>query len=166
MAVKEKKMKKEQATLDQIVELLEQVDTLNAEADKLMKKHGISEKLAMAADAKKKATELTVAAQFKSILMPSGARYDLRQDTYNKRIVGDVEDLASVKSPASVIPLRKILAKKFDKRGALEVWRRVTTRKVDEAKLLEAINDGTLSADEIFPAYYHDLKSPYLRRYE
>lgn len=166
MAVKTKAAKNEQATLDKIVALLEQVEELNSKAEKLMQKHGISEMLAEAAELKKAATALTVEAEFKSILMPSGARYDLRQDTYNKRIIGDAEDLAGVKTPEGVIPLRKILNKKFDKKAALDVWRSVTTRKVDEAKLTQAVNEGTLTLDEITPAYYHDLKSPYLRRYE
>lgn len=164
MAVKTSK--KEKAALDEIVTLLEEHEQLTEKAEKLMGKHGISKMLADAAELKKKATELTVAAEFKSILMPSGARYDVRQDAYNKRVVGDEDDLAEVKNPAAVIPLKVIIKKKFGKNGWKEFWQSVTSRKVDVAKLEEAVKEGKITVDEISPAYYHDLKSPYLRRYE
>lgn len=155
---------------EQIVDLLSSYESLTAEANALMAKHGITEMLAEAADAKKKATELVVSAKLSTVPMPDGTRYDLRRDSYNKQIVGDDEELAAVKSPAAVIPLKTIIKAKYGKGGKnklpwTEIWKMVTTRRVDVAKLEDAVKKGILVVDEIQPAYYQDYKAPYLRKY-
>lgn len=163
--------KTKQTKTDAIVKLLVEVEQLNAEAEALMQEHGIPEKLAEVAAKKKQATKLVIKANLTSVEMPDGGRYDLRQDAYNKRVVGDDEELAEIKSPQGVIPLKTLLRKRYGLKkvnGKLlwqVMWRSVSSRRVDMDKLEQVVKDGKLTVDEISPAYSQDLKAPYLRRY-
>ena len=151
-------------TPGEAADALSECERLTAEAEALMEEHGITQKLADAAEKKKAATEWAVANEVQSIPISKNRYFSLRKDTYNKRVVGDTDELAELKSPLNVIPLKQIIKDKFGK-GWQEVWKSVTTRRVDLTKLEQAVKNEVLTVDEIAPAYTHDVKAPYLRGY-
>lgn len=164
------KTKTKKMTEESVAELLRQAEQLTADAEALMEEHGIPKLLAEAAALKKSATEWAVANNVEQIVVDdeTGRYYGLRQDTYNKRVVSDDDELDELKNPSKVIPLKRIVKSKFGDKKKLpwtEVWKQITTRKVDVVKLENAVKKGLLTVDEISPAYYHDTKAPYLRSY-
>ena len=152
------------------MKLLTEMESLVADAEALMVEHGINDKLERAQAIKAQVTEWAVENDVKSIPMPQGRYYGLRRDTYNKRVVGDRDELDALKDPTGVTPLKEIVKKKFGKGGKnglpwTEVWKLITTRRVDMAKLEDAVKKDILTVEEIQPAYYQDMKAPYIRTY-
>jgi hypothetical protein len=150
--------------MKQAKEALEGVRRLNGEISELMKEHGINDLMEDVTEMKKAATYWADSNDI-DVIKLDGARAQLRKDKYGGTWVSTGQDLDG--APLTAVPLLEILRRKIkNATERREIWQRITKRVVDPERLEQAVKEGTLTADEIAPAYYEKEKAAYLRIYE
>lgn len=150
--------------LKQAKEALESMRLLNVEIQNLMKEHGINEMMEDAAEMKKAATRWAESSGTEHIQL-DGAYASLRKDKYGGTWVATDDDMDG--APQTVVPLLSILRQVVKNREERSIlWKKLTTRKVNPDAVQRAVEDGTLTADQVAPAYFEKEKAAYLRVYE
>lgn len=163
MAAKAKKKRPGKiSSFEEARQALRKMRDLNVEVKALMEEHGITAKMEQAAELKSAATNWAVETDTERIDLGKGVYGRLRRDKYGGTWIATTDDLEN--APSSAVPLFEILKLKFKRKPqSLEhVWNLVTKRSVDPDALQKAINDGTLTTDEIAPAFYEKEKSPFI----
>jgi hypothetical protein len=152
-------------SLKQAKEALLACKELDNSIMELQREHGITEMMEDASELKKAATRWADANDAERIDLGGGRYVGLRRDKYGGTWVADVDDLTE-SVPSTVVPLRRILKKKFkDAATFKEVWMRVTKRTVDSDALAQEVSAGILTAEEIAPAFFEKEKAAFLRFY-
>ena|SRR5215467_998472 len=148
-------------TEPQAREALIEMKAISQQITALMVEHGIPELQAQADALKSAATDFCVANDVETIPLTTNVYARLRKDKYGGTWVSTDADLTE-DTPVDVTPLRNILKKKFNSVRFREVWYEISKRVVDTEKLEKAVTDGTLTAEEIAPAFYEKDKKPFL----
>lgn len=150
----------------QAVEAIEAMTALQESIDELLQEHGITEMMEDATELKKAATNYCVSKKVETLPLSAG-HATLITASYDRRVVATQAEADLINESSvdrKIVPLRKILAKKFrDKKQLKEIWNRVTVRVVNVPALEEVVQEGILDVDEISPAYHEKQKAPYLR---
>jgi hypothetical protein len=97
-------------------------------------------------------------------LVGNGAHATLIKGTYDSRVIGTADDLREGDPEDAVIPLRTLIFKKFKKTSeARNIWFRCSRRMVDLEMLEQVVAEGTLSIEDVSPAFMEKKKKPYIR---
>ena len=127
---------------------------LKEQAEELMELHGITEMLDAAEELKKKATTFAASKNIDKLDLPDGRYGKLITSVHDRIWVGTKADMPEG-APDGTRPLKALVSK--------EVWMKITRRVPDPEKIDEAVSEGLVTHDEIAPAYFEKMRSPYIR---
>jgi len=152
------------------VAALEGMIALESEIRELMKEQGIDEMMQDAAEMKKAAQAYCVNNGIDRLDL-EGVHFTLIKQAYDSRFIATEDDLTGDEPDnRQIIPLRKIIRKKFGPFGkgtnASRIWKRITKSVIVKEALDEVVAEGLLTVDEISPSFVEKHKTPYLRKFE
>jgi hypothetical protein len=155
---------------------------LKAECDEIRKAEGLDEMEMDQVELKKAVTRWAVAAGIDRIEIDDGVWATMIAQNYDAHFIGTDADIPTTREEMfrlgildddgtvkrSIIPLRKIIFRKFKKNPKMqkEIWNRVTKRVVVKEEVEEIVAEGILTVDDIAPCFVEKAKTPYLRIYE
>jgi hypothetical protein len=151
----------------QVIKAVKMAKELTAEMERLMAENGITEMQIDATELMRAALAYMEKHELDEIQLGDGRYVKKVGGEYDKRWILDESELAEMDSPDGAISLRTIVKKKFrrDREKVKEVMSRISKRVVDPAGVDEVVADGTLTAEEVEPAYVAKAKRPHLRVY-
>lgn len=151
-------------------EALEAFQRLKVEIDELKEESGLND-LEKDAVAYKAAAQNYMIAKKRDQIQCKGFHGTLVKGYYQSHFVATEDEIAEG-DPEGVIPLQKIIEKKFKSKikdkgsKARKIWMRITKRVVDFSAIDELVAEGVLAVDEIAPAWVEKEKAPYLRLFD
>lgn len=147
--------------------------TMQDEIDEIREKYGLREIEEDQIELKKAVTAWFISSGTEELEVPErdGMYGKLIEQGYDKRIIATDEELAEYTDSdrplvqEKVIPLRKVLVKKYGKgtKEFKEIWNRCTKRVADPTEIEKLIADGELTVKEVAKSYAEKKKTPYLR---
>jgi len=153
-------------TEPQAREALIEMREINEQIALILAQNGVTDLEAKANALKSAATEYCVTHDVETIPLTTKVYARLRKDRYGGTWVSTSDDVTE-ETPVDVHPLREILKAKYKKDSVKfrDVWYAISKRVVDTTKLEKAVAEGTLTAEEIAPAFYEKDKKPFLILY-
>jgi hypothetical protein len=147
--------------------------TLVEEVEQIREENGLKEIEEDQIELKRAVTAYMVENEISDIKIPDrdGMYGKLIEQGYDKRVIATADELAEyvvdgkLLVQPNVVPLRKVLAKKFGK-GTKEfkaAWKRATKPVADVAELEQMVAEGKLTVKELSKCYAEKKKTPYLR---
>jgi hypothetical protein len=148
------------------VEALKRFNNLKAEIDALKEESGLDD-LEKDATAYKAAVQTYMNTHNIDQLDGDGFHGTLVKGFGDARWIATEDDLKG-DEPDTVIPLIQIIEEKFGSvklKGSpgRRLWLKITKRVADPEAIEDAVNSGSLKAEEIAPAFVEKPRTPYLR---
>lgn len=151
-------------------EALEAFQRMKAELDELREEHGITD-LEKDLVSYKAAVQTWMVENDVEQVQCDGFHGTLIKGFYGSHWIATDDDITEG-DPAGAKSLQSLIEKKFKSKvkdkgsKARKVWMKITKRVVDHAAVEELVQAGTLSVDEISPAWSEKPKQPFLRIFE
>lgn len=145
-------------TKAQAVEAFERSQELAEGIRELEKEHSIDEMRIDSTEMHKAATRYMEGKRLKALEIPGLSKVAKLVEGSRGMWIETKADLKKLKNDAGVRSVRQIV-------GA-DIWKQITTRKLDPDKLAECVATGLIDEDEVNEAYVELPNAPYVRLYD